>query len=409
MTEANASQEQIRTFGWIPIFHDAPEQALQKALGNCPIRRLNPGDILLTPGERNDQLFIVLRGEAHVILSDAPHAGSDVITIPPGECLGELSVIDADPASALVQAASELECLCITRDFFWQELTRLPGVARNLMCLLTERIRAGNVRALEAQRRHLELEQLRKDLAIAKRLQCSLLPLQRPLLPSSHPYEAHALLETASSVGGDFFDVLSLENQKLLFCIGDVTGHGIAAALLMTRILGILRTLAIQSDDPGVLLAQLNNLLCQDQENDFYATLLCGVLDPIHGQLTLANGGHCHPLLFTDGRVQVLRPPQGLLLGAFANLAYPTAHHALKPGDVLLAYTDGLSEAESSAGEPLGLERLRSQWQALLSDGDANGAPGLMDQLNGLLAHAKLFASQPALEDDCAMVAIRRR
>ena len=162
MTQAKDPQEQIRTFGWIPIFRDAPEQALQETLGHCPIRRLSPGDVLLASGEQNDQLFIVLRGEAHVILSDAPRASPDVITIPPGECLGELSVIDADPASALVRAASELECLCISRDFFWQELTRLPGVARNLMCLLTERIRAGNLRALDAQRRRLELEQLRK-------------------------------------------------------------------------------------------------------------------------------------------------------------------------------------------------------------------------------------------------------
>ncbi|MTV37643.1 PP2C family protein-serine/threonine phosphatase [Duganella radicis] len=207
--------------------------------------RMPTGAPLLNYGEANHHVYILLSGALDVHLDG--QTGESAIVICPGEVIGELSAIDGEPVSALVVAREASQVLQLSRELFWQKLMALPGVASNLMLTLSGRMRRSNKAALKAQRAALELQHLRKELDIARQLQVSMLPLQRPLFPERSDLHACGLMGPASHVGGDLFDAFFIDDHLLFICIGDVSGHGVAAALFMARAIGLLRVLAMNS------------------------------------------------------------------------------------------------------------------------------------------------------------------
>jgi sigma-B regulation protein RsbU (phosphoserine phosphatase) len=278
----------------------------------------------------------------------------------------------------------------------------LPGVASNLMLTLTGRMRRSNEAALQAQREALELQHLRKELDIARQLQVSMLPLQRPLFPERGDLHACGLMEPASHVGGDLFDAFFIDDHLLFICIGDVSGHGIAAALFMARAIGLLRVLAMSITAPEQLLATLNDRLCAGNDTNLFVTLFCGFLDVDTGVLRYSNGGHCPPMLLAGGVASLLPIPKGVLVGAFPGLRFGAMETVLAPGDTLLCYTDGVTEAANAAGEEFSEERclqLLSAWHA------DEALPAALDRLRLAVSS---HTGQAALDDDCTMLAIRR-
>lgn len=370
---------------------------LQRALGHCDVLGLAADAVLLKPGQQNDTIFVLLKGHASVRLPG--DAGGAPIPIAVGEIVGELSAIDREPVSAEVRCDAPCRFLCIPREVFWQELAPLPGVAEAVLRSLTSRLRSTNRLALEGQRRSLELAHLEKELSAARRLQESFLPLDPPLLPAGHPLQAASHMRSASAAGGDLFDLVPLEGERLFLCIGDVTGHGLGAALFMARTIGLVRLLAHQIAAPAELLTTLNDRLCDSRSNGPYVTLFCGVLDGASGQFTYANAGHCPPLKLAPDRVTTLAVPRGVLLGAFPGLAYQEMEAHLEPGEGLLLYTDGLTEAENRQGKPFGLEPCLQ-----LPGGAAPEA--LLEQLLGSWSR---FTELDPPADDCALLAIQRK
>ena len=171
---------------WINLFRDADPRDLDAALVDCEVLLLPAGTPLLRTGEANRNVFILLSGKLIAQLGDDPNPSPDTaIEILPGECVGELSAIDGKPISAQVLADSDVRVLRLDREVFWNRLMLLRGVAENLMTTLTERMRRANVKALAAQRERLELKHLKKELEVARQLQASMLPLQRPLFPGA--------------------------------------------------------------------------------------------------------------------------------------------------------------------------------------------------------------------------------
>ncbi len=262
-------------------------------------------------------------------------------------------------------------------------------------------MRKTNEVALKAQRQQLELIHLRKELDVARQLQASMLPLQRPMFPQRNDIEVCGLMEPASVIGGDFFDGFFVDDHKLFFCIGDVSGHGIVAALFMARTIGLLRILAMTILHPDKLLETLNERLCIGNDANIFVTLFCGFLDVDSGKLLYSNGGHCAPLLSGDGQTRPLAIPKGALIGAYPGLAYASMEHELERGDVLFCYTDGVTEAHNSGGE----EFTESRCLGILGEGGSCPLPTLLEEVRGEVAR---FAGSDLLDDDCTMLAVRR-
>jgi len=389
----------------IPLFRDVAQGPLVRALRGCPIHRLSQGSALLQPGQANSSIFVILDGKVsvHLDAGAAETEGVEGIPLPVGQCIGELSAIDGLPASALVRAETDATVLELAPPMLWTRIVPLPGVARNLMRSLTERMRLTNQLAMAAERHRLELAQLHKELELARSLQAAMLPLEDPMFPGRTDIAMAAHMDPASHVGGDFFDAFFIDEGHLFLCIGDVSGHGIAAALLMARIVGLVRVLASGERSPGLVLQRLNDALAEGNDSGVFATLFCGLLEVGSGRLRLANGGHGAPLLLRQGHCEPIELPRGMLVGAFPRRCYEERDLQLLPGDLLLLHTDGITEAENARGLPFGEEGCA----AVLERGGSGVEPPSR-VIQDLLSALERFVDGVPLADDCTLMALRR-
>ena len=203
-----------------------------------------------------------------------------------------------------------------------------------------------------------KLVALQNELHVASQMQQSILPT---IFPERPDCQVFGNMEPAREVGGDFFDVISLENGRLGLAIADVSDKGVPAALFMMSSRTLLKGAAIGDSNPGTVLAEANRLLEQENEASLFVTMFYGVFDPASGSLVYANGGHNPPLiLHPDGGSTLLPSTEGIALGLLPDFDYEQKETLLSPGDTLVLYTDGVTEAMNSDDEEFGLERLRT-------------------------------------------------
>ena len=226
-----------------------------------------------------------------------------------------------------------------------------------------------------------EKQRLEGELAIAQEVQAQLYP---KLITQLDTLEVHGFCRPARTVSGDYYDFLALNSDKMMLAVGDISGKGISAALLMATIHSAVRAYSIEdipvlreatvgatgssalmlaaesrgSDaSPATLLTLLNHQLYESTPDAKYATLFLGIYDGSTRRLTYANGGHLPPILISEGGSSQLLDCGGTVVGLFDNLSFPEATVQLRPGDVLIAYSDGVTEPENDYGE-FGEERL---------------------------------------------------
>jgi sigma-B regulation protein RsbU (phosphoserine phosphatase) len=262
-------------------------------------------------------------------------------------------------------------------------------------------MRRSNAAMLESQRRRLALEHLRRELEVARRLQAGMLPLRRPLFPGRSDVEVAGLMEPASGVGGDLFDVFFVDEATLFLCIGDVSGHGVPAALFMARAIGLMRIVAMGTTRPDRLLERINEELCVGNEANMFMTIFCGFYDVASGRLAYSNAGHCAPVLMRSGGVQRVPLPKGTAAGAAPGLRYEARELDLARGEVLLCFTDGATEAQNAASEEYSEARLL----AVVARYAHAPVETLLDAIRG---EVREFTGRDALEDDCTLLALRR-
>ncbi len=243
----------------------------------------------------------------------------------------------------------------------------------------------------------LEKERLEREIAVAREIQLKLLPEQLPELPG---YELQGLNIPSRTVGGDYYDVIPVSSEQLALAIGDVTGKGIPAAMLMANLQSALYLL-IQEDLPlHRVLERLNALFYNNTPADKFVTLFVALLHPAERRITYVNGGHNYPLLITaDGTVQELQTG-GLLVGAFPQAQYTAGTIQLPPQSLLFTYTDGITELTNPRGEEFGEERLKH----FLVQHRELPLPELMNRLKQQLY---TFARKSWFEDDVTALALK--
>jgi phosphoserine phosphatase RsbU/P len=208
-------------------------------------------------------------------------------------------------------------------------------------------------------------------------------------------------MEPASKVGGDLFDVFFVDSRTLFVCIGDVSGHGIAAALFMVRVIGLLRVLAMETTQPEKILETLNDRLCIGNDTNLFVTLFCGFLDVQSGRLVYSNGGHCAPMVCSDREAAMLPLPKGILVGAASGRHYASMEYDLAVGETLFCYSDGVTEAQDPAGAQLSEEGCL-EWVR-------RGATGALSTLlDSLYERVVSHTGSRVMADDCTMLAVRR-
>ena len=237
---------------------------------------------------------------------------------------------------------------------------------------------------------------VRDELEVARELQRELLPRQAPALSG---YDFAFSYRTANTIGGDYYDFLELEDGRLVVVVGDASGHGIAAGLLMAIANSALK-LGFDAEPDPVAAAQLvNRALCRTGGRRAFMTLFCGVLDPRSGRLQYVCAGHPFPLLRqANGEITELGTG-ALPLGIRMELALDRHEAVVGPGDILLLYTDGVVETLEPGGESYGFDRLREG----LAPGGASQA--IHDRV---LRELDRFRGDEPVYDDCSLVVIGR-
>ncbi len=203
-----------------------------------------------------------------------------------------------------------------------------------------------------------EHERVRRELELAAEIQRSLLPAPRPA-----PFPVYGANVPARTVSGGFFDILPLDDGRICFALGDVSGKGMNAALMMAKTASLYRCLVKSIERPGRLLAVLNDEICETATRGMFVTMVAGSLDPDSGSACLANAGH-EPPLCHSGRDQFSdlpaeAPPLGIAPGLVSNGSYPETHVSLK-GERLYVFSDGLTEACAPEGGQLGARGVKS-------------------------------------------------
>jgi steroid delta-isomerase-like uncharacterized protein len=195
-----------------------------------------------------------------------------------------------------------------------------------------------------------------QELRLARSIQRASLPEEVPTLEG---WQISPFYRPAREVGGDFYDFFELEDGRLGLVVGDATGHGVPAALVMASARSMLRAVAQTSDSPGDVLRRVNDPLATDIPPNMFVTCFYAILDPESGSLTYANAGHDLPYLYRNSAAEELRA-RGMPLGLMPGMGYEEKQTILKAGEAALLYSDGLVEAHDPEGEMFGFPRLRA-------------------------------------------------
>jgi len=242
----------------------------------------------------------------------------------------------------------------------------------------------------------LERQRVEQELHVARGIQQASLPKE---IPTLEDWQISPYYQPAREVGGDFYDFFELDNGRLGIVVGDATGKGVPAALVMASARSMLRAVAQNSEPPGDVLRRVNNSLVTDIPADMFVTCFYAILDPRSGHLSYANAGHDLPYVHHDHGAEELRA-RGMPLGLMPGMSYEQKEVVLDAGDSALLYSDGLVEAHDPKGEMFGFPRLR---ELVAEHGEDSSLGGfLMEELYTFVGEGW------EQEDDITLLTLRR-
>jgi sigma-B regulation protein RsbU (phosphoserine phosphatase) len=401
----------------VPLFSNLPDSEIDSLVSQLTEKTIPVRSILFREGERGNHFFIVVAGTIAIIKAlDTP----DEVVLDirgPGDFVGEMSLFSRDGLrTASVRAESDLRVLEMTRQSFESLLSRQPAVVYEMLMVLSKRLNEANdliVRGLiekneqlsqaykelhVAQAQIIDQQIMDRELSQARDLQQSLLPV---ILPTIAGFDLGARMVPARIIGGDFFNVINLDEDRIGLAVGDVAGKGVPAALFMSLACSLLRSEALLHASPVEVLDLMNQHLRIMNPRGLFVTVLYGVLHIAKHEFVYARAGHEKPLIWLqDGEFITQTEDTGQPLGLFNKPAFDSQVVHLQPGSTLLLFTDGVIEAQNTRNDFFGEECLRQLVPDLLD----LSAQDMCDQLVELLAR---FYGSDNRSDDVTLLALK--
>jgi sigma-B regulation protein RsbU (phosphoserine phosphatase) len=239
---------------------------------------------------------------------------------------------------------------------------------------------------------------MQEEMRLAYKIQADLLPKSPPRVEG---YDIAGMSIPAKEVGGDYFDFIVIDDRRLGFCLGDVSGKGMPAALLMANLQATLRSNVLQDLTPCECLRRSNESILRSTDIERFATLFYGVLDSDSHKLVYCNAGHNFPVLLREGDERMTLDVGGTVLGTFADACYIEGSAAIDPGDALVVYSDGITDSVNSDDEEFGDARLCQVAAENLGGTAAEIIEAIMDNVG-------LHTGGESPLDDMTLVVIKR-
>ena len=242
---------------------------------------------------------------------------------------------------------------------------------------------------------------MESELKVARKIQMSMIPSKFPPFPKRHDIDIYGSLTPAKAVGGDLFDFF-IRDEHLFFCVGDVSGKGVPAALMMTVAHYLFRSISTHFDDPARIVEIMNSCLATDNKSLLFCTFFLGVLDLKTGQLLFCNAGHEAPFIVASG-VEKMSVDPNIALGIMKEKTFTTQELQLPADSLLLLYTDGLTDASNQDGELFGKKRVEEVLKRALDDNMTSAA----DYIGRMTDEVAAFVKEAPQADDLTLLAIR--
>jgi sigma-B regulation protein RsbU (phosphoserine phosphatase) len=244
-------------------------------------------------------------------------------------------------------------------------------------------------------------ERIEQELSIARDIQMGILPKIFPPFPHREEVDVFAVMEAAKEVGGDLYDFFFIDEERLCFVIGDVSGKGVPAALFMAVTITLIKTVALRTPSPSDIMEAVNKDLSRDNPSSMFVTLFCGLLNVRTGELQYAVGGHNPPVFLRQGQpADYLGGKKGAIVGAVPDLRFPVNTMTLAPGDALFLYTDGVTEAMNPGLELFGSQRLLQDVEEARNRPIETMVANVMDKVSA-------FAGEEPQADDITILVVR--
>ena len=365
-------------------------EAIIPLLNDAEKIELAAGETVFNAGEIGFTMYFILAGDVHITSADN-HPLDQLVA---GQIFGEMALVDNQVRSATATAVTNTTLALISKNRFHELAQQSPTFATDVMAIMSARVRRFMEEEVKRQR-------LEEELAIGRDIQLSLLPQNPPQIAG---WEFAAAYRAARQVGGDLYDFIpDPDNPDLLhLVIADVTGKGIPAAMFMAMCRAIIRAAALNGRSPADLLQRTNHLLMCERRDWPFLTAFFATLNSRTSQLTYASGGHdpAYWIQADSGTVQKLAA-RGMLLGAVPQIYMEEETITLAPGDGLVLYTDGITEARCE-DTFFGDKRLENVIAAA-----ANASAEALTQ--AILAAVTEFCGSTPQMDDMTLVVVRRQ
>jgi len=372
------------------------------------------GDVLLRQDDRGREFYVIAEGQVAVTRHLASPDAQTLAHRGPGDIIGEMSLLDDAPRFASIHALTEVHALAFDETAFQTLLAHSLPATLQVLRLITARLRESDRQVIADLRRKneelarayrelqaaqaeiIEKKRLERELEIAAEVQQSLLPKTFPALPGLR-FAARNV--PARHVGGDFYDVMILDEEHVGVVAADVSDKGAHAAIFMAVTRSLLRAVAGLDPSPRLTLQRVHNLLLEVSTSDMFVTVFYGVLHLPTRQFCYARAGHDQPLLYQshDGSIRLLGG-RGRFLGMMPSLELEDYQIQLAAGDVIVFYSDGITDANNAAGERFGLGHVH----ALLTTHHDAAPDTLCDAI--LAAVTEFQGSAPQFDDQTLLV-----